>query len=295
MTARNITLAVVINPVGAEKQAEALQAALRSHHIEVPWLETTQEDPGLGQAQQAVEQGADVVIACGGDGTVRACVEALAGTDTALAIVPAGTGNLLARNLGLPEDAAEAVEVALGRGRSEIDVGYVNGEAFAVMAGAGLDATIMRDTSRGAKERFGSLAYVKTALEHLRDPRVRAIVTVEDRPVLAAPVATVLAANHGRLQAGIDLFPDSDAHDGVLDVMAVRASDLGSWLKTAVAVVLRRDRTEHIERWRATQADVTFARPTPYELDGEARPPTGRLTFAIERQALTVCVPEETR
>lgn len=294
MTTRNTTLAVVANPVGAEEQAKALRRELDTRLGDVPWFETTADDPGRGQAQQAIEHGVDVVVACGGDGTVRACVEALAGTRTALAIVPAGTGNLLARNLDVPDDAAEALAIALGSGRRRIDVGYANGEAFAVMAGAGLDATIMRDTSRGAKERFGTLAYVRTAIEHLRDPRINAIVTVDGKPALGAPIATVLAANHGRLQAGIDLFPESSAEDGRLDVMALRADSLTAWMKTAVAVALRREQSDQIERWRGGKADVTFARPTPYELDGEERPATGRLSFTVKPQALTVCVPEET-
>src|SRR5690606_9623044 len=110
---------------------------------EPAWLPTTEDDPGTGQAERAVRDGAAVVFACGGDGTVRACLSALAGTDTALAVLPAGTGNLLAKNLGLPLDTASAVGVATAGDRRRIDVGKVDGEVFAVAAGLGFDADLL--------------------------------------------------------------------------------------------------------------------------------------------------------
>ncbi len=293
MTAASPLLAVVVNPVGAADQAEIVAGRVQEWGADVLWFETTEDDPGAGQAQEAIDKGADVIAVCGGDGTVRSCVESLAGTDRALAVIPAGTGNLLARNLNIPTDPAAALEVALGAGRRRIDVGYANGEAFAVMAGAGLDAAIMRDTSREAKDRFGSLAYVKTALEHLRDPRVRCIATVAGRPVFSGPIASVLAANHGRLQAGVDLFPGSAPDDGSLDLMVLRATSISGWIESALAIATDREPPELIKRWSGGTADITFATATPYEIDGEERPPTGRLTFRIDHQALTVCVPEE--
>lgn len=103
-------IAIVLNPVADEEVAQRLVAAVEDRGLEVTWLETTPDDPGRGQAEAALAAGAELVIACGGDGTVRACVEALAGSDAALAVIPAGTGNLLARNLGIPDDTKEALE-----------------------------------------------------------------------------------------------------------------------------------------------------------------------------------------
>lgn len=294
MTVRQGSVAVVANPVGAKEQSDALRQALSDGGVDVTWRETTEDDPGVGQSKQCVDEGASVVIACGGDGTVRACIESLAGTDTALAVVPAGTGNLLARNLGVADDPREALDIALDGGRRRIDVGYVNDEAFAIMAGAGLDAVIMRETSRQAKDRFGSLAYVKTAFEHLNDDPTSCIVSVEGRPVFSGAVSTVLAGNQGKLQGGIDVFPDSDPADGRLDLLAAKAHTVGSWARAALAVVSRREPRDLIERWTATTADVTFSRPLPYQLDGEERPAAMRLHFAIQPDHLTVCVPKET-
>jgi hypothetical protein len=135
------------------------------------WMETTVEDPGSGQATQAVRDGVDIVFACGGDGTVMACVTALAGTDVALAVLPAGTGNLLAANLGISGDLATGLEVVLQGDRRRIDVGSVGEQSFAVMAGMGFDAHMLDATNDNAKKRVGWLAYVAGALRHLRDRR----------------------------------------------------------------------------------------------------------------------------
>ncbi len=293
MNAPSTSVAVIVNPVTADAEASAAKEVLAARNIDVAWLETTEDDPGVGQARSAVERGCGVVIAVGGDGTVRACIEALSGTRVALGIVPAGTGNLLARNLGIPEDPQDALQVALGAGRKTIDVGRANGEAFAVMAGAGVDAAIMRDTSREAKNTFGVLAYITTALGHITDERRRVVATVDDGPVFAGPAATVLAANFSKLQGGIDLAPDSDPSDGRLDFVAVRGASLWDWLRTGIAVLRKSKAPQSISRWSGTSANLQFGKATPYELDGDERPAVTNISISVEPAALTVCVPEE--
>lgn len=131
--------AVVVNPVKVpdlDELRRTITDALTAEGWPEPmWLETTVDDPGAGQATRAVRDGAELVLACGGDGTVMACVTALAGSDVALAVLPAGTGNLLAANLGLAGDLATGLEVVLQGGRRRIDVGAVGRQSFAVMAG----------------------------------------------------------------------------------------------------------------------------------------------------------------
>ena len=142
-------------------------------------------------------QGAEVVFVCGGDGTVRAVVAGLVGTDAALAVLPAGTGNLLAVNLGLPMDHAEGIEVAVRGGRRRIDVGQVDDEVFAVMAGMGFDAVLMDEASTTLKARIGPLAYVLSALKHLLDRPMRVLIEVDDAPALHRRARTVLVGNVG--------------------------------------------------------------------------------------------------
>ncbi len=285
-------IAIVLNPVADEEVAQRLVAAVEDRGLEVTWLETTPDDPGRGQAEAALAAGAELVIACGGDGTVRACVEALAGSDAALAVIPAGTGNLLARNLGIPDDTKEALEIALGSGRRTLDVGICNGERFAIMGGVGLDAAIMHDTGREMKQRFGVAAYVLTTLRHLRDERFPSHVRADGELVHLGPTTTVLVGNLGQIQAGLDIFPDSSPTDGALDGLVARPRTLREWLAAGWALIWGTE-TEPVQRFSGREVVIDLVRPTPYELDGEERPPTTALRFGVETTALRVCVHEE--
>lgn len=289
-------LAVVANPVGALQQSELLREAIAEVSVEVLWFDTTEDDAGGGQAREALASGADVVLACGGDGTVRACAEALIGTSAALAVVPAGTGNLLAGNLALPDDPAQALEVIQGGARVRIDVGRVEGEVFTVMAGAGLDAVIMDETSRESKDRLGVLAYVAEAAGHLFDDPFQAVVSVDGETRARGSWVTVLVGNLGRLQGGVDLFPDSSPGDGRLDLVGLTGESAFEKLSAAVAAAtgIGDDRL-----FRASGATFRLdfdGRRVPYELDGEARGEVAGLSFEVIPKALTICVPakEET-
>src|SRR5690349_2131565 len=156
--------AVVVNPAKVQDMATlraTVEGALEQAGWPAPqWFETTPDDPGRGQARAAVESGAEVVFVCGGDGTVMSAVSALAGTDVQLAMLPAGTGNLLAANLGLSTDLAAGLEVAVEGGLRRLDVGAVDGQHFVVMAGMGFDAQMLDATSERSKARIGWPAYV---------------------------------------------------------------------------------------------------------------------------------------
>ena len=164
--------AVVVNPskvTDLDARRREICAALADAGWPEPlWLETTPEDPGCGQTAEAVQSGAEVVFACGGDGTVMACAGTLAGTDVALAIIPSGTGNLLATNLKLPSGVVDGVRAATGGGRRRIDLGYCGKTYFTVMAGMGFDAQMIDGTSESLKRRIGWVAYVFAGVRHLR-------------------------------------------------------------------------------------------------------------------------------
>src|SRR3954471_4469167 len=173
------------------------------------WFETTPEDAARGQAAEAVQNGAELIFACGGDGTVMAVVTALAGTDAAMAVLPAGTGNLLAANLGLANDAATGVQVALDGGRRRIDVGVVGDRCFAVMAGMGFDAQMLAGTSERAKKHLGWLAYVGGAIKHLRYRPMRARSVLDGGAPMPRRPRTVIVGNVGRLQGGVRLLSEA--------------------------------------------------------------------------------------
>src|ERR1700685_445649 len=149
--------AVVVDPTKLDDYEAFRKSVIRAMDDrgwgEPLWQETTPEDPGRGQAEKAVSPAVGLLIAWGGDGTVTACAEGVAGTGVPLAVIPLGTGNLLARNVGLPMGLEEALEVALGGVQQPVDAGRVNGKLFLVMAGLGLGARMLGDTSEALVQR----------------------------------------------------------------------------------------------------------------------------------------------
>jgi diacylglycerol kinase family enzyme len=255
------------------------------------WHETTPEDSGQGQAGAAVRDGAELVFVCGGDGTVMACVTALAGTDVALAVLPAGTGNLLAANLGLSADPAVGVEVALAGGRRRIDVGVVEGRCFAVMAGMGFDAELLAGTSEAAKKRIGWPAYLFGALRHLRDRPMRVTVTLDGHRPLRRRPRTVIVGNVGRLQGGVRLLAAAEPDDGRLDVAVLSPRTVRHWAALGWAVLRRRDRVPLMETFTAERVEISSSRAQPRQLDGDLIEPDRRLLVTVRPRALTLCVP----
>jgi diacylglycerol kinase family enzyme len=255
-------------------------------------LETTPEDPGGGQAADAVRRGAEVVFACGGDGTVMACAGALAGTGTALAILPSGTGNLLATNLGLPSAVSDGVRVAVAGARKLIDLGHCERTYFTVMAGMGFDAQMIDGTSERLKARVGWPAYVLGALRRLRERPERVRIRLDGGVPLTRRARTVLIGNVGRLQGGIPLLPDAQPDDGWLDVAVLTPHTLGHWLAMAWGVLRRRRDVRRMETFRARHVEVFSTRPQPRELDGDLIEPGRTLDVTVRPGALLLCVPE---
>ena len=283
-----VTVAVVNPASGSAISEEVLRAAFDELGRPVEWRRTTEDDPGAGQAADAVASGATTVVACGGDGTVRACLAPLAGTDTVLGIVPLGTGNLLAANLELPS-GLDAVELAV-RGRvRRIDVAEVNGESFAVMAGSGLDALMIRDANATTKRRFGSLAYVASAVRNLPVRLVPTTVEVDGTTVFDGRTAMVLVGNCGTVTGGIEVFPDARPDDGILDVAVLFARSPIEWASVLWRLVRGLpQRLDLVARYRGRTVAVRTAIPRPYELDGEVRPPVRALAFTVRPGALQV-------
>lgn len=290
-----IRSAVVFNPVRVEDmptRREVIEAVLNDAGWPAPlWLETTAQDPGAGQARRAIENGAELVFACGGDGTVRSCIEGLAGTGNALAILPAGTGNLLATNLGVPLDTASGVRLATAGGRHRIDVGEVEGRAFAVMAGIGFDAALLGDASSTLKARIGAPAYVLSALRHLRDRPMNLQIRIDEKLPLKRQARTVVIGNVGRLQGGVDLLPDASPDNGQFDVAILAPRGLGHWVALAWGVVRRHRHVDHREVLRGSRITVTSDKDEPRQLDGDVIDPGRTLTIAVRPGALEVCVP----
>lgn len=280
------TIVAIWNPAsGSAPEESDLAAALGTH---VNLVETTEDDPGPGQAKEAVDTGADIVVACGGDGTVRACLAPLANSDTALGIVPLGTGNLLASNLGIPAGLEAGSSVGTGA-RRVIDLGTVNGESFAVMAGSGFDALMIRDASDTIKSRLGTVAYVLSGAKNLKSDLVGTTITIDGDRWFAGRSTMVLVGNFGEISGGVEIFPDAQPDDGVLDIAVMSATTLREWASIGWRLLRRKpQRLDLARRARGSHIEVTHSRPRIYELDGEDRPPARHLDFTVEPSALTI-------
>ena len=288
--------AVVVNPVKVPDLnllRRTIEQGLASAGWPAPtWLETTPQDAGSGQAAKAVENGAELVFACGGDGTVRACVTTLAGTDVALAVLPAGTGNLLAANLGLAGDVATGIQVALDGGRRRIDVGVVEDRCFAVLAGMGFDAQMLEGTSESAKKWIGWLAYLGGAAKHLRGGPMRVLIRLDGGKVMRRRPRTVIVGNVGRLQGGVRLLTAAEPDDGKLDVAILSPRNLAHWAALGWAVLRRKERVPLMETYTAQRIEIYSAKPQPRQLDGDLIEPGKTMSISVRPRALLLCVPQ---
>ncbi len=259
---------------------------------DVFWREVGKSRFAPAEVEKALAAKADLIFVWGGDGTVQRCIDALAGSEAALAIVPAGTANLLASNLGIPKDIEAAVDIGLAGSTRRIDVGRINGERFAVMAGAGLDARMIGDADGGLKDRFGRLAYVWTGAKHLREKPFKAKITVDGARWFDGEASCILLGNVGKLFGGIEAFEDSHPDDGVLELGVVSADGVKQWAGTiARAVVGTASKSPHAFTTKVHSVRVKLDRKVPYELDGGDRKKVRKLRIEIEPAAVTVCVP----
>jgi YegS/Rv2252/BmrU family lipid kinase len=273
----------------------ALRECLAAHGVSDPiWYEVPKSKKAPKRVRRAVDEGADLVFVWGGDGMVQRCVDALAGRDVAVAIVPAGTANLLASNLGIPKDIDEAVRIGLHGARRRLDLGRVNGERFAVMAGAGFDARMIRDADRGMKDRVGRLAYIVTGAKNLRGSRVRTKIRVDGAKWFDDDASCVLVGNVGKILGGIEAFEHARPDDGRLELGVVTAEGLLQWTRALSRTALgNAEKSPFVHTTSAKRIDVTMAKSTPYELDGGDRPSTKRLKIRVETGAIAICVPDE--
>jgi diacylglycerol kinase (ATP) len=259
------------------------------------WYEVKKSRRAPEYARRAVAKGADVVFVWGGDGTVQRCIDAVAGTETAVAILPAGTANLLAANLGVPPDLAEAVLVGLHGDRRRLDTGSVNGERFAVMAGAGFDARMIADADRGIKDRLGRAAYVVTGIRNLRARPVKATVKVDGKRFFKGKVSCVLTANVGKILGGVEAFPQARPDDGLLELGVVTARDPIQWARTFGQLALGHpDQSPFAKITQGKRFRIRFDQKVAFELDGGARPASKTLRIKVRPHSVTVCVPPRT-
>lgn len=273
---------------------EELRITLSRAGITDPiWSEVPKSRFAPERVQRALDEGAELVFVWGGDGMVQRSIDKLAGSGITLAIIPAGTANLFASSLDIPSDIEEAVQIGLnGRDRT-LDVGRINGERFAVMAGAGLDAHMIEEADAGLKDRFGRLAYIWTASKSLRKEPFKARIEVNGELWYKGKASCVLLGNVGSLFGGIEAFENARPDDGLLEVGVTNAEGLGQWARTLARTAIgTTGKSPFVQVTKAKKIRVELDRKVAYELDGGARKPTKVLKVKIEPGAITVRVPE---
>lgn len=265
---------------------------------EMLWYEVPKSRKAPKQVRKAIKAGVDLLVVWGGDGIVQRSIDVLAhakgGAKIPIAIMPAGTGNLLASNLGIPTDLEKAVELAFHGRHRRIDLGRLNGEYFAVMAGVGFDGAMIRDADRSMKDRLGKLAYVWTGLRHVNGSAPTARVLVDGVKWFDDEASCVLVGNVGTITGGIHAFDDAKPDDGWLDVGVATAQGALQWARAlGTMAVGRSDHSPFVRMTRARRVDVKLASKLEYEVDGGAREAVKRLSVQVAPGAVKVCVPRE--
>ena len=259
------------------------------------WVEVDKSRKVTSRVRDAVDAGATRIIVWGGDGTVQRAIDGLYKVDpkqVSLGVMPAGTANLFAANHGIPSSFDEALAVALGPSTRRVDVGRINGESFGVMAGTGLDALMIRDASKGLKDRIGRLGYVWTGAKHIHDAANEVAVRIDGVDWFEGRASCVLVGNVGTLIGGLQVFENADPADGLLEVGVVSAESMREWARLfGRALVSKPSESPLLTCTQARKVDITLSSKQAYELDGGDRPKTKTLKLRIKPLALSVCVP----
>jgi YegS/Rv2252/BmrU family lipid kinase len=292
---------VIINPIsgtGGRPEIAARREAfastiLRDRQIEGRVLVSQHGGHACELTRAALANGASLVIAWGGDGTMNEVASELAFSTAALAIIPSGSGNGLARELRIPFDPAAAFDVAFGGGEAVIDAGELDGRLFFNIAGIGLDARVAHEFAANGLVRRGFAQYLKIATKEL-------FTFVADEYTIAAdgvPVAQTRAllialANGTQYGNGARIAPSARLDDGRIDVVVVKdRSPLETLLETPLLFAGRVERVPGVTTRAAVQVDITSARPVACHVDGEPFMGGVSLRARVRPKALRVRVP----
>ncbi len=275
-----------------------LRRLLAEHGFsDMPWAEISKSRLAPDRIREMVDAGVDRIIVWGGDGTVRRCIHTIVDDKmdhVSLGVLPAGTANLLAKNLRIPSDLPSAVQVALFGEPRPLDVGEMNGKCFAVMGGTGFDAMMIKDVDEHRlKERFGRAGYVAATLRNSSVKPIGVSIDIDGRPWFKGDASCVLTANVGTILGGIEAFPDASPTDGRLEVGVVQARTRRDWARLAArAVTGRAEFSPFVVTTSCRDMEIVLDKPWPWEIDGGDRPKAKKYTVRCIPDAVRICQPD---
>ena len=288
------TIAVIAHrkKILGEGLGELRKVLAQRGYPEPIWYEVDKSRKAPKAVRSAISDGADLIFAWGGDGTVQRCVDVVAGKNVTMAILPAGTANLLANSLEIPIDIEKAVDVGLYGDRRRLDVGVLNGQRFAVMAGVGFDAVMMQNADGNLKDRFGRLAYVWTGIRATHTKPCKVSIKVDGKKWFKGKSSCVLLGQMGSLPGGFTAFANAVPDDGLLEVGVVTADSMVQWARVFSRLAQGdANRSPLTNMTQGREVEIKMSRSTIYEVDGGAREARKTHRASIEPSALSICVP----
>ncbi len=293
---------IILNPAAGSEDAARLRRLVGGAFAArgAPFDLAATEHPGHATelAREAVALGYRAVCVVGGDGTLAEAATAVGGSDVPLAIIPRGTANQLAANLGLPVEMEAAVDVAVAGTPVPFDLGQVNGRAFALVTGAGYDAAVMSAATRPLKERWGFAAYLYAAAKEALSAAPVPFRITRDGETIEVRAITVMIANVGALFAsflpfGFSLAPEPDLswRDGLLDVLVLAPRSAPEFAGVLWSAARRRfEGGGRMLHFQAREITVEADPPVPMQVDGDPAGTTP-LAASVVPGGLRILVP----
>jgi diacylglycerol kinase (ATP) len=293
---------IVLNPVSGvvRDRRDTIEKILRERpDIQYEICETQKAGDAKRYAQEGAKEGFDVVVACGGDGTVMEVADGLRGTETPLGIIPAGTANVMSVELGIPADTGQAVALLLGEQvqTRKVDIAEMDSQTFLLRAGIGYEAEISTTAARADKAKLGRLAYFKAAYQRLRNLRqVRYKLTLDDQLVVVRGITCMICNSTNVGVPGVQIASAASVSDGLLDVIVIQSVKPGSVLRVTASIVQSilpfiKRAPPPLLHWQAKKVTVETSHPQVVAFDGEYFKKAARTTTQIFPAAIPVIVP----
>ena len=289
-------IVVIYNPVSGNNDISILKEELikgfSGHKLEL-W-QTQEPLHAIDLAQKAVQENFDIIVAVGGDGTITEVLSGMIGSNAKLGIIPFGTGNMLAGNLGISINIQKAIEIILNRNSQKIDIGKINDRYFAFMAGCGFDAKIIGEVSREKKRKLGLFAYYIEGFIQLFKPKyaVFKIRLNNDKTIKVRGLA-VLIANSGNILGDLfSFFPDASLYDGTLDVMIVSPRNIIDYLLIIWKIITKQsyDKSKKIQYFQAKKIEIKTKPSLFVQADGDIIGKTP-ITIEVIPEAIEILTP----